>query len=210
MTTDLPEAGRCDISVRGVVRSWQLQGSWTADLRVVRTLLHAHMTVSRRFSLVLSMTAIVLAVGGCALGHAGQPGPGVAQDIACAFDFDFAPTIDSDGEKLRAVVECAPTADCSDRRTVLTGSTFDFSIEAPTQSDGVELRVASTDTKVIQLSGYDSKPDVCDGVVQLSGSVSFDHPGPGRLFFAGDLRRSTDSRSACTMRITWTSRPSKA
>jgi hypothetical protein len=57
------------------------------------------------------------------------------------------------------------------------------SIEAkdPTQPEGVKLRVASTDTNVIQLSGYDSKPYVCDDTVKLSGSVPFEHPGTTTL-----------------------------
>ncbi len=120
--------------------------------------------------------AIVLALSmlpGCFGEALGDAIGDVATSIGCAFDFDFHSPITSDNGQLRAILQCEPGADCADRRTVIVGSQFDFTIEIPMHRANGPVRVLSTDPSVIELTGYERTSDPCDGTVQIDGTVSF-------------------------------------
>lgn len=128
-------------------------------------------------SWVLFSCLLGLSVTGCGFDGLGE---GIGMGVACAFHFDFTHRVDSDGELVRAKVQCAEGADCADRSTVAKGATFELVIEVPESATSSQPTITS-DTERLEITGFDTERDPCDGNYELHGTVHYKDVGPAAL-----------------------------
>ena len=140
---------------------------------------------SIRVVALFSLTACAL--GGCSADLDGLEGAGVdiRRGVLCAFsDRD---RIAGDSDAVEALVHCQTGSDCSDRRTVQRGGTFDVLIEFDAEFAESDLRVESSDPAALEVEGFDERVLSCDDGGGLEGSVAFKESGESALIvFAGD------------------------